>query len=506
METFLIKAAQLVLALIILVTVHEFGHYIFARIFGMRVDRFYLFFNPWFTLVKYDPRAGRLQIIAWTRRRKDADKDAAKEGDSETEQMLGTDPSEEPRALLNLRVGRRRPAEPGAKPSWRDTLYGLGWLPLGGYCSIAGMIDETTDKDQLAAEPQPWEFRAKKPVPRLMVMIAGVLFNFLLAIVIYIGIAWHWGDDVLQPAQVSAGYQFDTVMHKAGYQDGDILKAINGKPIDALANESWIMDLLQDDAQITICRNGNDTIITNPAGTFEAAAGVGKKAILMPRIPAVVGKVVSGEGADKAGILAGDRITYIAGDTIKAFNDITPLLADAIYKGKDLPIVVERGGKTLTLTAHVSDEGKLGIGAADIRELYPCEHIDYTFLQAIPTGIDKGVDRLTSYVTSLKLLFTKTGAQSLGGFGAIGDMYPDQWDWYSFWQITAFLSVILAFMNILPIPALDGGHVVFTLWEIITRRKPSIKVLSYAQYIGMGFLFLLLIYANANDIYRFFIK
>lgn len=502
METFLIKAAQLVLALVILVTVHEFGHYLFARIFGMRVDRFYLFFNPYFSLLKYDPRAGRLQLIAWTRRRKDADKDSAAETDQP--QMLGTEPDEEPRALLNLRIGRPHPAKPGAKPTWRDTLYGLGWLPLGGYCSIAGMIDETTDKDQLASEPQPWEFRAKKPVPRLLVMVAGVLFNFLLAIAIYIGIAWHWGDVVLQPANVSAGYQFDTTMHHAGYRDGDILKSINGKDIDALTNDSWIMDLVQDGARIGIVRNGRDTVITNPAGTFEAAAGVGKRAILAPRIPAVVAKVAPGEGAEKAGILTGDVITRIAADTVTAFNDITPILSK--YPGKDVPVQITRDGKAMVLTTHVNDDGKLGIGACDLTSVYPCEHVSYGFFESIPVGISKGVDRLASYVTSLKLLFTKTGAQSLGGFGAIGDMYPGQWDCYSFWQITAFLSVILAFMNILPIPALDGGHVVFTLWEIVTQRKPSLKVLSYSQYAGMMFLLLLLIYANANDIYRFFIK
>lgn len=507
METFLIKAAQLVLALVILVTVHEFGHYIFARIFGMRVDRFYLFFNPYFSLLKYDPRAGRLQLIAWTRRRKDAEKgqdDNTDQNTADTPQMVGTDPDEEPRALVNIRIGRPHPAKPGAKPTWRDTLYGLGWLPLGGYCSIAGMIDETTDKDQLASEPQPWEFRAKKPVPRLLVMVAGVLFNFLLAIAIYIGIAWHWGDVVLQPSSVTAGYQFDPVMHHAGYRDGDVLKSIDGKAIDARTNESWIMDLLQDGARVGISRNGRDTVITNPKGTFEAAANVGKKAILAPRIPAVVGKTASGEGAAKAGILAGDIVTNIGTDTIEAFNDITPILSR--YMGKDVPVGILRDGKALTLTAHISDDGKLGIGASELQKVYPCEHISYGFFESVPVGISKGVDRLASYVTSLKLLFTKTGAQSLGGFGAIGDMYPGQWDWYSFWQITAFLSVILAFMNILPIPALDGGHVVFTLWEIVTRRKPSIKVLSYAQYAGMAFLLLLLVYANANDIYRFFIK
>ena len=500
METFLIKAAQLILALVILVTVHEFGHYIFARIFKMRVDRFYLFFNPYFSLLKYDPRAGRLQLIAWTRRHKDADKD----GTPTEPQMQGTEPDEEPRALLDLRVGRPHPAKPGAKPTWRDTLYGLGWLPLGGYCSIAGMIDETTDKDQLASEPQPWEFRAKKPVPRLLVMVAGVLFNFLLAIAIYIGIAWHWGDVVLQPANVSAGYQFDTVMHHAGYRDGDILKSIDGKDIDALTNDSWIMDLVQDGARVGIVRDGRNTVITNPAGTFEAAAGVGKKAILAPRIPAVVAKVAPGEGAEKAGIRTGDVITRIASDSVTAFNDITPILAK--YPNRNVPVCINRNGKPLTLTAHINDDGKLGIGASELAKVYPCEHVSYGFFESIPVGISKGVDRLSSYVTSLKLLFTKTGAQSLGGFGAIGDMYPGQWDWYSFWQITAFLSVILAFMNILPIPALDGGHVVFTLWEIVTRRKPSLKVLSYSQYAGMMFLLLLLIYANANDIYRFFIK
>ena len=293
-------------------------------------------------------------------------------------------------------------------------------------------------------------------------------------------------------------------MHHAGYRDGDILKSINGKDIDALTNDSWIMDLVQDGARIGIVRNGRDTVITNPAGTFEAAAGVGKRAILAPRIPAVVAKVAPGEGAEKAGILTGDVITRIAADTVTAFNDITPILSK--YPGKDVPVQITRDGKAMVLTTHVNDDGKLGIGACDLTSVYPCEHVSYGFFQSIPVGISKGVDRLASYVTSLKLLFTKTGAQSLGGFGAIGDMYPGQWDWYSFWQITAFLSVILAFMNILPIPALDGGHVVFTLWEIVTRRKPSLKVLSYSQYAGMIFLLLLLIYANANDIYRFFIK
>ena len=490
METFLIKAAQLILAFVILVTIHEFGHYLFARIYGMRVDRFYLFFNPWFSIAKYDPRKGTLQLIAWTKKKK-----KVVDG-KEIEE-------EEPRALTTLRVGKPHPAVEGQKPGWRDTLYGLGWLPLGGYCSIAGMVDETTDAEQLAKEPESWEFRAKKPFPRLMVMVAGVLFNFLLAIIIYIGIAWCWGDRVVQYRDTYEGFDYVEQLEKAGFKKGDIPLALNGKALDALDDKApW--EMIQDGAKVTVLRNHADTVqIVIPDGTLESLAQLEGPA-MAPRFPVAIADVVSGEAAVKAGIKAGDRIVKVNNDTTPAFSDLTPLLVK--NAGKDVTLTVLRGDESFTTTCHVNDDGKIGIQLKPIDEIYPVQEVKYGALQAVPKGIGDGVDRLVTYVSSLKLLFTKSGAQSLGGFGAIGNLYPDSWNWYSFWQITAFLSVILAFMNILPIPALDGGHVVFVLWEIITRRKPSIKVLEYAQMIGMAFLFLLLIYANANDIYRFFIK
>lgn len=491
METILIKAAQLILAFIILVTIHEFGHYLFARIYGMRVDKFYLFFNPWFSIAKYDPRKGTLQLIAWTKKKKTTDADG-----KEVEQ-------EEERSLKTFRVGKPHPAKPGAKPTWRDTLYGLGWLPLGGYCAIAGMIDETTDAKELAKEPESWEFRAKKPFPRLMVMVAGVLFNFLLAIVIYIGIAWYWGDRVVQYSDTYEGFDYVEQLEKAGFRTGDIPLAVNGEPTDA-KDGRVLWEMIQDGSKVTVLRNHTDTVIlTIPNGTLEALAKL-ETAAISPRVPVAVGKIVNGEPAEKAGLKPGDRIVKVGNDTTPAFSDFTPALER--NADKDVVLTVMRGDELVKLPCHVNDQGKIGIQLKPIQEIYPVEVVEYSFLQSIPKGIGDGTDRLVTYVSSLKLLFTKTGAQSLGGFGAIGSLYPDQWNWYSFWQITAFLSVILAFMNILPIPALDGGHVVFVLWEIITRRKPSIKVLEYAQICGMAFLFLLLIYANANDIYRFFIK
>ncbi len=492
METFLIKAAQLILAFVILVTIHELGHYIFARIYGMRVDRFYLFFNPWFSLAKYDPRKGTLQILAWTKKKKG--KDAA-----------GKDVVEEeiPRALATFRVGKSHPVEPGAKPTWRDTLYGLGWLPLGGYCSIAGMVDETTDAGQLAKDPEPWEFRAKKPFPRLMVMVAGVLFNFILAILIYIGIAWYWGDRVVQYDDTYEGFDFVEQLEKVGYKTGDIPLSVNGEALDAKDSQSmWSM--LQDGATVCVLRNHTDTVsIVNPRGTLESLAKLETSA-MAARFPVLIGDIVPGENAANADVRAGDRIVKVNNDSTPAFSDFTPALKK--NAGKTVNLTILREGKLITANCDVNADGKIGVQMKPIDEIYPVEEVEYSFWQSIPKGINDGTDRLVTYVSSLKLLFTKSGAESLGGFGAIGNLYPDQWNWYSFWQITAFLSVILAFMNILPIPALDGGHVVFVLWEIITRRKPSIKVLEYAQMIGMAFLFLLLIYANANDIYRFFIK
>ena len=491
METILIKAAQLILAFVILVTIHEFGHYIFARIYGMRVSKFYLFFNPWFSLLKYDPRKNTLQLIAWTKKVK------GKDGKETTQ--------EEPRALKTFRLGKPHPSTNPDKPGWRDTLYGIGWLPLGGYCAIDGMVDETTDASQLSAEPQPWEFRAKKPFPRLMVMMAGVIMNFVLAIIIYIGIALYWGDRSIPFDNVSEGWDFAPELKAAGLQDGDMPIRIDDTPIDN-TDDMVFWRFIQDGAKITAVRNHTDTItVTIPDGTLAMYADPDRKRVPMAlRVPVIVSQISPGDGADKAGIAVGDRIVKIANDTTPSYSELTQALKE--NAGKTIEVGLVRNGLPMKVKADVSENGTLGIGLTPPDQIYDFDRINYGFFEAIPIGIGRGVDKLTSYVSSLKLLFTKQGAKSVGGFGAIADMFPEKWNWESFWYLTAFLSVILAFMNILPIPALDGGHALFTLVEIITRRKPSEKFLGYAQMVGMAFIFLLLIYANFNDIYRFLIK
>lgn len=473
------------LAFMILVTVHEFGHYLFARLSGMRVDRFYLFFNPWFSLLKYRPDLGTVQLVAWTTKDK-------KTG------------AEVPHSLLKFKVGKAHPEKNG-KVTWRDTLYGIGWIPLGGYCSVAGMIDETTDKEKLSAKPQEWEFRAKKPFPRFMVMIAGVLFNFILAIGIYIGIALYWGDRVIPYQQAWEGMDFSPEMQSLGARNGDILLTVNGKKADP-ADASLTWDMVQPGSKITLLRSHSDTVhITVPKGFLEKIALNDQKTIPMAyRQPAVVLKTIHGDNARQSGMLAGDRIVRVAADTTPSLTEFFPALQK--HAGKTVTMLVMRDGKPVPVECAVNDAGKIGIQLTPLTGIYPVTEIKYDFFAAIPKGIGDGVERLTTYVSSLKLLFSKEGAKSVGGFGAIGDMFPDQWNWYAFWNITAFLSVILAVMNLLPIPALDGGHVLFILVEIVTRRRPGEKFLEYAQMAGMAFLLLLLVYANGNDIYRFFIK
>lgn len=481
MESFLIKALQLIVALLILVTIHEFGHYIFARIFGIKVNRFYLFFNPWFSLLKYDPMKGTLQVIGWN-------------------DKAGNDKS-----WLTFRVGKAHQPRPDGKPTWRDTLYGLGWLPLGGYCQIAGMVDETQSSKDLASEPQAWEFRSKAAYKRLLVMVAGVLFNFILAIVIYAGIAMHWGDRVVPFTAMNEGMDFSTEMQQAGFRNGDKLLSLNGKMLDA-KDYSVAWDIVQPGAKVGVLRDGKDTLdITITDELIKSIATKGKDyAGMSIRVPVIIANVISGDPAAEAGLQKADRIVKVGNDTTPAITEFLPALA--AHKGEKLPVVIFRDGQQHTVDIAINDAGKIGIQMLSPVEIFDIEVVEYSALGAIPRGIEIGVDRLTSYVASLGLVFSKEGAQSLGGFGTLGSLFPDSWNWYTFWQITAFLSVILAFMNIIPIPGLDGGYILFLIIEMITRRKPSDKVLEYANMIGMAFLFLLLIYANGNDIFRFLIK
>lgn len=456
METFLIKAVQLVLALALLIIIHEGGHYFFARVFGIKVEKFYLFFDPWFSLASWKPKPRKTPKL---------------------------DKNGQPRA------------------TWRDTRYGIGWIPLGGYVKIAGMIDESMDKEQMAQPAKPWEFRSKPAWQRLLVMIGGVLMNFVLAIIIYIGIAWYWGAPSVPFERAYLGFDFAPQAIEAGFHNGDIPLTADGKKLDA-SDPNCIMNMVMAN-EVTVLRNGHDTVSITLPKNFPLTLNDSVPFISM-RQPVVVQELMNGEPAMKAGLEPGDRMLTVAGMDAQEFGEFTRLLqANA---SKETPVTLMRGNDTITLTVTPTEAGKLGFKLANPYDVYGYDNIRYTFLESIPQGIGNGVDKLTGYVKSLKFVFTKEGAKSVGGFGAIGSLFPAQWNWRTFWEMAAFLSIILAFMNILPIPALDGGHVIFVLWEIITRRKPSEKVLEKAQMTGMCLLLALLIYANFNDIYRFLIK
>lgn len=451
MEAILIKAAQLVTALALLVIVHEFGHYIIARAFGIKVEKFYLFFNPWFSLYKWKPK----------KTKKTFDKNG------------------------------------NEKATWRDTEYGIGWLPLGGYVKIAGMIDESMDKEQMAQPEKPWEFRAKPTYQRLAVMVAGVVFNFILAILIYAGIAWHWGSLEIPYETAYEGMNFVDAAKEAGFKDGDVILSADGEKIDV--SKPYSTYRIANAKYVTVLRNHTDTtIVALPRNFLES---LGKDEGFMEfRMPVVVKKVSGGSEAMHAGLFPGDKVLKVADKPASTYMEMSALLKENANKKTSMQ--VQRGKEIVDLTITPSEDGKLGFELTPITEIYPTTKVQYGFFQSFPKGWQIGTTTLTTYVGSLKVLFTKSGAQNIGGFGAIGSMFPDRWDWYSFWSITAFLSVVLAFMNIIPIPGLDGGHVLFLLWEIVTRRKPSDKFMEYAQIAGMAFLILLLVYANGQDIIR----
>ena len=444
METFLVKALQLILSLSILVLVHEFGHFIFARIFKVRVEKFYLFFDPWFSIFKF-------------------------------------------------------------KPKNSDTEYGVGWLPLGGYCKISGMIDESMDKEAMAQPPKPYEFRSKPAGQRLMIMVAGVLFNFLLALFIYSMVLFTWGDTFLPLKNVKAGMDYSETFHNVGFQDGDILLKADDTELERFGEDCFRRVL---NAQtVTVLRGGVETEIPIPEDMAQRVMR-DKKGFASYRFPMVVrelGKTESGESpAAVAGLQPGDSIVSINGIVTPSFYEVGEVLAQ--NKDKDVLVGFYRAGIPQTLTLHTDTAGKMGIYSVSPFDMYQTVTRKYGFFESFPAGVMLGVNTLKGYVSDMKYVFTKEGASSLGGFGTIGSLFPAEWDWHSFWMKTAFLSIILAFMNILPIPALDGGHVMFLLYEVIARRKPSDKFLEYAQVTGMFLLFALLIYANGNDIFRFFFK
>lgn len=441
METILIKALQLILSLSLLVLVHEFGHFIFARLFKVRVEKFYLFFDPWFSLFKF-------------------------------------------------------------KPKNSDTEYGIGWLPLGGYCKISGMIDESMDKEQMAQPAQPYEFRSKPAGQRLMIMVGGVLFNFILALFIYSMVLFAWGDTYLPLKNVKQGMDFSETFINVGFRDGDILLRADDEELERY-NEDCLRKVVEAH-NVTVLRDGVETVIPIPDDMMQRVLR-DKQGFAAYRFPMVV-KSLSADDmpAAQAGMQPGDSIVSINDVPVVTYYEAAAMLAD--NKSKEITLGYYRDGELRSASLVPDSLGRIGVGACLPTDLYQTKTRTYGFLASFPAGVKLGINTLKGYVSDMQYVFTKEGASSLGGFATIGSIFPDTWNWRAFWMQTAFLSIILAFMNILPIPALDGGHVMFLLYEVIARRKPSDKFLEYAQMAGMAILFALLLYANGNDLFRFVFK
>lgn len=440
METFLIRAVQLIISLSILVVIHELGHFLFARLFKVRVEKFYLFFNPWFTLFKY-------------------------------------------------------------KPKNSDTEYGVGWLPLGGYCKISGMIDESMDKEQMKQPAQPWEFRSKPTYQRLLIMIGGVLFNFILALLIYIMIAFTWGKSYIPFKNITEGLAYSEVAKEIGFKDGDIPLMADGEELVTLNSDG--VRAICEAKEVTVLRGGKKHYNIAIPNEFMLKIVESRQPFATINTPPAVDSVIEGGGAENAGIVSGDIIYSIDRSVTR---DVSQLFTQLELKEANdtITAVVKRGDVYIAKKVGLSDDKKLGIMLKPLSSIYNIEVEKYSLMESIPQGVSDGFSTLGNYVGDFKYVFTKEGAKSLGGFGSIGSIFPPVWNWEAFWSMTAFLSIILAFMNILPIPALDGGHVLFLLYEIIARRKPSEKFMERAQMVGMIILITLLLVANGNDVLRLF--
>jgi regulator of sigma E protease len=444
------------LAIGLLVLLHEGGHFFFAKLFGVKVDKFYLFFDP--SIWKWDG-----SLFKW-------------------------------------------------KPKNSDTQYGIGWLPLGGYCKIAGMIDESFDTEQMKQPEQPWEFRAKPAWQRLLIMIGGVLVNFLLALFIYSMILFHWGESYIPVKDMTLGMKFNAEAKALGFQDGDILVGTGKGEF-----KEFSADLYRDLSEANradIIRDGKAMSLQLPGDINLLGMLKAEPSFVRPLIPAEIDSVMADTPAASIGLQKGDRIVAINNKSVDSYNEFTDqlgiledMMTAAKTQGDSLKIrtttiVYARGEQQDTVNVVLTPELKLGFFVKSIAGLYEPITKEYGFFESFPAGIKYGWNVLAGYVGDMKYVFTADGAKSLGGFGAIGSLFPPMWDWYLFWKMTAFLSIILAFMNILPIPALDGGHVLFLLYEMITRRKPSETFMIRAEYVGFGILILLMVVANLNDILR----
>ena len=456
MEIFLIRLLQFILAISLLVLLHEGGHFFFAKLFGVRVDKFYMFFDP--------------RIWKW-------------DG-----------------SIIKFKLKNS------------DTQYGMGWLPLGGYCKIAGMIDESFDTEQMKQPEQAWEFRTKPAWQRLLIMIGGVLVNFLLALFIYSMILFYWGDTYIPLKDMSLGMKFNREAKAYGFQDGDILLGTEKGSFKEFSADMF--RAISEASRVDIIRQGKQMSINLPGELNLLDMLKSEPAFVRPLLPSQVDSVIAHTPADKIGLQKGDKIVAINKHAIDSHNEyldeigrLSDMLALAKTSADSLKIrtttiVYARDGVNDTAQVVLTPELLLGFTNIGLNSIYQPVTKEYGFFESFPAGIKYGWHVLASYVDDMKYVFTAEGAKSLGGFGAIGSLFPPMWDWYMFWKMTAFLSIILAFMNILPIPALDGGHVLFLLYEMITRRKPSEEFMVRAEYVGFGILILLMVVANLNDILR----
>ena len=435
----LVKAAQLILSLSILVFVHEMGHFFFARLFKTRVEKFYLFFNPWFSLFK-------------------------------------------------KKIG--------------ETEYGIGWLPLGGYVKISGMIDESMDKEQMQQPPQPYEFRSKKSWQRLLIMLGGIMVNVVFAFIFYSIILFSWGEEYLPNKEAKYGIMVSQTGKDMGLMSGDKILTVDGKEIENFRKISH--DIIVNKAEyIEVERNGERLKVMVPDSIW--ARLLQDPIFISERIPFYVAEFDKESAGKDAGMLLADQIVGFNKYPVTFFDEIKDSLSNS--KGKKVIITVLRDKDSIDFAIKVPETGRLGIRPdGELSKFFTTKKIEYGFFESFPAGVRKTISTLDSYVKQFKLLFSpETKAyENMGGFIKIGSLFPGEWDWYAFWNMTALLSIILAFMNLLPIPALDGGHVLFLLYEMITGRKPSDKFLEYAQIAGMVIIFGLLIWANGNDIIGLF--
>jgi regulator of sigma E protease len=439
--TILIKILQFILSLSILVIIHEFGHFVFAKLFKTRVEKFYLFFDPWFALFKF------------------------KKGETE---------------------------------------YGVGWLPLGGYVKISGMIDESMDREQMKQPPQPYEFRSKPSWQRLLIMTGGVLFNFILAMLIYVLVLFGWGETYLPTSNVKYGIVTDSVGLAMGLKNGDKLLSIDNQYIDNFYQITTDI-VLNKRKTIQVERDGQKLNIEIPESYVpQMLKGKGQIEARMPFGPFQIASFAKESPAKEAGVKEGDELVAVDSIRFTYYDEFQNYLKE--NKSRTVVLALKRNSELITLPVQPTSAGMLGVArsSSSLSQIFELKTLKYGFFESIPAGINKGFKTIVDYLKQFRLIFSKhtKAYESLGGFITIGNIFPGIWDWQSFWNLTAFLSIILAVMNILPIPALDGGHVLFLLFEVITGRKPSDKFLEYAQIVGMVLLLSLLVLANGNDILR----